>query len=425
MQEAVTVDTITKIYSRSNRPSGNPGSGLFPGFHSPFKKNRPAGEDSIVALNKLSFELDPGDVLGIIGRNGAGKSTLLKIIAGIVKPTSGRILLKGRMTSILEFGTGFHPDLTGRENIFFSAAILGMSRSDLLKKFERIVEFSEIGEFLDLPVKHYSSGMYLRLAFAVFSHLDSDILLLDEMIAVGDFPFRQKCYHQISKLAASGTTIIIVSHNPEQIHDLCNKCLWIENGARHEFGESPDIMANYLQKYMMGNHHYADPLSGHADNYVFWPEGLCIRNEISLIGLSVQAKNKSKSDPISMNDEISIEIEFDKLCDEQPVEITISIRSLYEAWVLVDSYSLYEKFQQSVKQKARYVCVCVIPAGVINHGIYQLGCLISMKEELIYQNPYLLHFKLDFEDQIGVRSHIAKVAKSIIRPMGSWEIRRL
>jgi len=426
MQDVVIVDEITKIYAKKSRTSKNGArQHILSRYNNLLSKKQIVSKETIVALDHLSFRLQNGDVLGIIGRNGAGKSTLLKIIAGIVKPTSGSISYKGTMTSILDFGTGFHPDLTGRENIFFSGSLLGMTRPELLEKFKSIVEFSEIEEFLDLPVKHYSSGMYLRLAFSVFTHLQSDILLLDEMIAVGDFPFRQKCYNQITRLARSGTTVIIVSHNPEQIHDLCNKCLWIENGASEAFGDSSTVMDKYLEKYLVGNP-VSDGSSGQIKNYyVNWPNGLCIKNEVSLISLGVKANKRSKEEPISMTDEIAIEIEFEKLRDEYPIEITISIRSLYEAWAIVDSYSLHERFEHPVKKKARYICTCVIPAGVINYGIYQLGCLVSMREELIYQDPYLLHFKLDFTERKGIRNHIAKETKSIIQPMGTWEVRQI
>jgi len=175
------------------------------------------------ALRDVSFEVKKGEVVGIIGRNGAGKSTMLKILARITEPTSGKITMYGRVASMLEVGTGFNPELTGRENIYLNGAIIGMTRQEIIAKFEDIVEFSGVGKFLDTPVKHYSSGMYVRLAFAVAAHLDADILLVDEVLAVGDAEFQKKCLGKMSDLAGSGKTVIFVSHNIGMIKNLCTK----------------------------------------------------------------------------------------------------------------------------------------------------------------------------------------------------------
>ena len=181
------------------------------------------------ALKDVSFEVRRGEVVGIIGKNGAGKSTLLKILARITEPTSGRITMHGRVASMLEVGTGFNPELTGRENIYLNGAIIGMARKEIDAKFQDIVEFSGIGKFLDTPVKHYSSGMYVRLAFAVSAHLDADILLVDEVLAVGDAEFQKKCLGKMSDLAHSGRTVIFVSHNLNSLNSLCNRAVVIDN----------------------------------------------------------------------------------------------------------------------------------------------------------------------------------------------------
>src|SRR3984885_7367424 len=182
------------------------------------------------ALKDVSFEVKRGEVVGIIGRNGAGKSTLLKILSRITEPTSGRIEIDGRVASLLEVGTGFHGELTGRENVFLNGAILGMSRAEVRRKFDEIVAFAEIDKFLDTPVKRYSSGMYMRLAFAVAAHLEPEILIVDEVLAVGDVEFQKKCLGKIGEVSREGRTVLFVSHNMHAIRTLCDRCIYLDNG---------------------------------------------------------------------------------------------------------------------------------------------------------------------------------------------------
>jgi lipopolysaccharide transport system ATP-binding protein len=199
------------------------------------------------ALKNVSFEVRKGDVLGIIGRNGAGKSTLLKILSRITEPTNGRIRIKGRAASLLEVGTGFHPELTGRENIFLNGAILGMTQREIRKKFDEIVAFSEVQRFLDTPVKRYSSGMYVRLAFAVAAHLEPEILIIDEVLAVGDAAFQKKCLGKIGEVSQrEGRTVLFVSHNMGVMAGLCPSVIWLDNGLIHRNGAARDIVNEYL-----------------------------------------------------------------------------------------------------------------------------------------------------------------------------------
>jgi len=187
--------------------------------------------EHIWALKDVSFEVQRGEILGIIGRNGAGKSTLLKILSRITKPTNGRVTLRGRVGSLLEVGTGFHPELTGRENIYLNGAVLGMNRAEIIRKFDEIVDFSEIEKFLDTPVKYYSSGMYMRLAFAVAAHLEPEILLVDEVLAVGDTAFQKKCLGKMSMVASEGRTVLFVSHNLGAVRSLCGHVILIDRGS--------------------------------------------------------------------------------------------------------------------------------------------------------------------------------------------------
>src|SRR6202041_1599309 len=198
------------------------------------------------ALRGVSLQINVGDVVGVIGNNGAGKSTLLKLLSRITVPTEGRIRIHGRIASLLEVGTGFHQELTGRENIFLNGAILGMTRAEIVRKFDEIVEFSGIREFLDTPVKRYSSGMYVRLAFAVAAHLDPEILIIDEVLAVGDTAFQKKCLGKMGSFAQSGKTVLFVSHNMEAVRNLCQRVIWLKDGRLHEDGKANETIEAYF-----------------------------------------------------------------------------------------------------------------------------------------------------------------------------------
>ena len=195
------------------------------------------------ALKDVSFEVKRGEVVGIIGRNGAGKSTLLKILSRITEPSVGRVEIRGRVASLLEVGTGFHPELTGRENIYLNGAVLGMTRAEIRRKFEEIVAFAEVEKFLDTPVKHYSSGMYVRLAFAVAAHLEPEILVVDEVLAVGDAEFQKKCLGKMQDVAGHGRTVLFVSHNVGAIQALCGSCLYLKGGVVEATGSTPAMLS--------------------------------------------------------------------------------------------------------------------------------------------------------------------------------------
>lgn len=216
-------------------------------FKNPFKKEGNK-RDEFWALKDVSFDVNEGDVVGIIGRNGAGKSTLLKILSQITPPTTGEIRLGGRVASLLEVGTGFHQELTGRENIYLNGAILGMKRREINKKFDEIVDFAEIEKFLDTPVKHYSSGMYMRLAFAVAAHLEPEILIVDEVLAVGDTQFQKKCLGKMSEVSKQGRTVLFVSHNMGAITQLCGKTILLDDGLLAKYGSTQKVVNSYVDR---------------------------------------------------------------------------------------------------------------------------------------------------------------------------------
>src|ERR1700693_4698451 len=248
MNTVIRVENISKKYLIGHQKKGLHSTlrdGLSNGARTLFKKIRnpssfqlraSSSSEEFWALKDVSFEIKQGDRVGIIGRNGAGKSTLLKILSRITKPTSGKIGMKGRVSSLLEVGTGFHPELTGRENIYLNGAVLGMSKNDIKKKFDEIVAFAEVDKFIDTPVKHYSSGMYVRLAFAVAAHLEPEILLIDEVLAVGDASFQKKCLGKMGDVARAGRTIVFVSHNMTAIRSLSHRVVWLEGGAIRQDG---------------------------------------------------------------------------------------------------------------------------------------------------------------------------------------------
>lgn len=209
-------------------------------------RTKSSESDYVWALKDINFNVDQGDVLGIIGKNGAGKSTLLKILSRTTSPTTGEYKIKGRVASLLEVGTGFHPDLSGRENIFLNGAILGMSRKEIREKFDEIVSFSGVERYIDTPVKRYSSGMYVRLAFAVAAHLDPEILIVDEVLAVGDQEFQDKCLGKMKSVSETGRTVLFVSHNLLAIKQLCTKCIFMKNGTVQKTGLTNDVIAAYL-----------------------------------------------------------------------------------------------------------------------------------------------------------------------------------
>ncbi len=254
MKPAIRVEELSKQY-QLGAGSGGPYRTLRESLNQSVSKvwqrwrrrePRPAPGDTLWALNDVSFDIEPGEVVGIIGRNGAGKSTLLKVLSRITEPSTGRVELRGSIGSLLEVGTGFHPELTGRENVFLNGAILGMPRREIARRFDEIVAFAEVERFLDTPVKRYSSGMYVRLAFAVAAHLEPEILVVDEVLAVGDAAFQQKCLAKMGDVARGGRTVLLVSHTMSAIQQLCTRALLMRGGQLAADGPTEKVVANYL-----------------------------------------------------------------------------------------------------------------------------------------------------------------------------------
>jgi lipopolysaccharide transport system ATP-binding protein len=254
MKPIIRIEDIGKMYNIGTKGTRHDtlGEVIVHTLKSPLRKLKElqgvahSNDGKFWALKNVSFDVEKGDVVGIVGRNGAGKSTLLKILSNITKPTEGRVVINGRISSLLEVGTGFHPDLTGRENIYLNGAILGMKQAEITRKFDEIVEFAEIEKFLDTPVKRYSSGMYVRLAFAVAAHLEPEILIVDEVLAVGDVQFQKKCMGKMEDVSKGGRTILFVSHNMGALRNLCKKGVLLEGGLCKMIGTSNEVVDHYL-----------------------------------------------------------------------------------------------------------------------------------------------------------------------------------
>jgi lipopolysaccharide transport system ATP-binding protein len=252
MKPIIKVENLSKQYhiGAQQAPYATLRESIVGALRAPFNRlnrNEPSEDNSFWALKDVSFEVLPGEVVGVIGRNGAGKSTLLKILSRITEPSAGGVDLYGRVGSLLEVGTGFHPELTGRENIYLNGAILGMRKQEIKSKFDEIVAFAEVDKFLDTPVKHYSSGMYVRLAFAVAAHMEPEILLVDEVLAVGDSGFQHKCIERMQSLARSGCSMLFVSHNMSAVQSLCQRVVLLQNGQISKIGRPADIVQGYFK----------------------------------------------------------------------------------------------------------------------------------------------------------------------------------
>ncbi|HXZ80683.1 MAG TPA: ABC transporter ATP-binding protein [Terriglobales bacterium] len=279
----------------------------------PLAQLRKPKPEMIWALQDVSFQAVPGDVIGVIGRNGAGKSTLLKILSRITEPTTGRVDLYGRVGSLLEVGTGFHPELTGRENVYLNGAILGMKRTEIDAKFDDIVAFAEVERFIDTPVKRYSSGMYLRLAFAVAAFLESEILLVDEVLAVGDAKFQKKCLGKMRDVSSSGRTVLFVSHNMAAVESLCNRCLYISGGRLEGLGTPHDLIGRYLS---------ADAAPKESSNDLVLHPGRPAGYQPIMRSVSLRGDDGMPTSTIRMGSSLSLRVEY---CSPQPLRPVLGL----------------------------------------------------------------------------------------------------
>lgn len=340
------------------------------GFRSP----EAISHEEFWALSEVSFKIEEGDRLGIIGKNGAGKSTLLKILSRITDPSTGRVKIKGRVSSLLEVGTGFHPELSGRENIFLNGAILGMSKKEITSKFDEIVDFAEVEKFLDTPVKRYSSGMFTRLGFAIAANLDPDLLIVDEVLAVGDQQFQEKCLKKLGELGKTGRTVLFVSHDIGNILTLCNKGLWLEKGSMKHFGPIDTAVSAYMkalkERPLSWEGHFGD------EHITFTRFALC---------------GGSSSEYFLQTDRPKVEIEYEVTKTDPDLLIGFSIfnrrNQLIARSHTADNPHTMPFFITLGKHKVSFP----LPAEIFNEGEYfiRLECVVHNKVRIINDDIFL------------------------------------
>jgi len=323
-------------------------------------QNIDSNHEEFWALKDVSFDIQQGDRVGIIGRNGAGKSTLLKILSRITEPTSGKISIKGRVASLLEVGTGFHPELTGRENIFLNGAILGMSKAEIKSKFDEIVAFAEVEKFLDTPVKRYSSGMYVRLAFAVAAHLEPEILIVDEVLAVGDAQFQKKCLGKMESAGRDGRTILFVSHNMVALKSLCEKAIWLNAGSVIKKGRAEDVVSNYLQNGV--------PVRMRQ----VWnePESAPGNKSVRLHSVKISYEGEASGESLTVASPVNLEFEFWNF--EQSALLNFSVVLYDNQEVCIFNTASPAKIYSRGTVKG----TCYIPGDFLNDGVYRIRLLI-------------------------------------------------
>ena len=370
------------------------------------------GADGFWALRDISFDIHAGDVVGIIGRNGAGKSTLLKVLSRITEPTTGRAELRGRVGSLLEVGTGFHPELTGRENIFLNGAIIGMRRAEIMKTFDAIVEFAEVESFIDTPVKRFSSGMYLRLAFAVAAHLNPEILLVDEVLAVGDASFQKKCLGKMTEVASAGRTVIFVSHNLGVVANLCTRGLLLGGGTVIADCSAQEAINKYIT------------LGSDDGGQTSWSEAdaPCTEN-VRLRAVRVVSKGR-------VTGEVSIDEPFDVVVDFETLKPGLELSSCLHlthpisgdilSTVNLPSASLgRDEWHGRPQPKGLFRSRCTFPANFLNEGRFGFNVVfISRAAYIEFWRHDVLH--INTYDEGGMRKEWGQGWIGVVRPRMAW-----
>ena len=383
-----------------------------------FNRNGLEEDNTIWALKDVSFEVKEGEVIGIIGRNGAGKTTLLKILSRVTEPTEGMIKLRGRVASLLEVGTGFHPELTGRENIFLNGSILGMTRQEIKSKFDEIVAFAEIEKFIDTPVKRYSSGMYVRLAFAVAAHLDPEILVVDEVLAVGDAQFQKKCLGKMEDVAKGGRTVLFVSHNMAAIRSLCQRVLLIEKGCISFEGEAQEAIDKYLDynssiDIVMSE----DKLQKKANVYSPNQEVYFRCEEIALLDRSGQPRSEFKS-----NEEIIISIKYNCLKPVSKFHLVVTITTEHGEYIVGSDIAdhIVSEGAYSI-QPGIYQSQCVIPGDFFGEKklFLDVRLMFHGEQHIVYKK--ILGFDVIFQGYNYSNYAISRTWEGYVRPRLDWQ----
>ncbi len=374
------------------------------------------------ALQDVSFEVKQGDIIGIIGENGSGKSTLLKILSGLTKPTTGSVEIYGRIASILDIGAGFHPDLTGKENIYLKGQLLGMSSQTITQHLEEIVAFSELNDFIDMPIKHYSDGMFLRLAFSSLIHLDADILLLDEVMAVGDLAFQMKSIERIRQIAKSGKTILLVSHQALELTALCTGYLHLKQGKIVEMSNHPSTLQNYLHASIVkANHKEVNELVDLLSNSIHWKD-LASAPGNELFRLTKLAVFSPQMDDQLFTDEVlTVEMTFQKLTNDGRIDLAFSMDNEISPFMICHPFRAQCAFQSS--KAGTYRSRCHIPANLLNKGYYQLGVFAAAnRQKLLFSLPNTLNINIKSRVSLGAALDQFFDIPMPLTPAFQWEL---
>lgn len=415
----IKVENISKLYRLGEVGTGTISHDLnrwwakIRGNEDPFLKigreniRNQAGEGNYVwSLKDINFEVTEGEVMGIIGKNGAGKSTLLKILSRITSPTTGEIKMKGRIASLLEVGTGFHPDLTGKENIYLNGAIMGMNKVEIKRKMEEIVDFSGVSAYVDTPVKRYSSGMMVRLGFAVAAHLEPEILIIDEVLAVGDAEFQKKCIGKMKDVAGHGRTVLFVSHNMTAINSLCTRCIHLKNGYISSIGDSNEIVNKYLS----------------AENASLtekqWAQDQPGDDVVKLLAVKLIDSNNDKIDCVYMHQKFGIEFDYEILKSGYDPHPNIQVATTKGELAFISVRESYNKPDKIGRHKSRVW----IPENLLNNGTYTIRIALDNLA------PHITHCEakealvFDVIEDLNKRKYnFTRHLAGVFRPDLQWE----
>jgi lipopolysaccharide transport system ATP-binding protein len=356
------------------------------------------------ALDNVTFDVNAGEVLGIIGKNGAGKSTMLKLLSRVTAPTRGIIKLRGRLASLLEVGTGFHPELTGKENIFLNGAILGMTRNEIRRKLDEIIWFSEMERFIDTPVKRYSSGMYVRLAFAVAAHLDPELLIIDEVLAVGDASFQRKCLGRVGKVASEGRTVLFVSHNMVAVQSLCTRCLLLESGRLAFDGAPSQAISQYMKDFL-------DKGAARIWSDITMAPGT---QDVRVTAIHISPDSSSDDGTITMQTPITIQTEYQVFKPSMQMHITYHLMN--ESGITVLTTGAPSQLHDDGVYRSSFT----IPNCLLNCGQYHLNMFAFESKKLLFREEAIASFTVvDINRRFG--SYMER-EPGVIQPMLPWHV---